>query len=296
VVCLDDQQCADVEARVLLRAADQTSTQFRKSLNRAVMAVAPVAVEQEHAEAVAGRRVEFRPADEPGMAAVFTLLPAPEAMRLKTAIKRLAMVRRDDAERAAEAAGIEAPATTSAAYEADALIELGDRWLAHADPSGTIGRHFPSVQVVVSVETLTGDSDEPAELIGHGPIPAGLARRIAADPGGTWQRLVTDSMGVLVDYGRERYRPPKALADFVRTKHRTCTFPNCNRAATSCELDHAQDWDHGGTTCEANLTPVCLRRHHVKHDAGWSLEYDSPTNVITWTSPTGRKYRNPRPD
>ena len=217
------------------------------------------------------------------------------------AISRLARLRRDAAARAAEqvadtGADVEGTTATLAAYEADALIELGDRWLADIDPSGTIAHHFPAVQVVVSAETLSGDSDEPGELIGHGPIPAGLARQIAADPSGTWQRLVTDSMGVLIDYGRERYRPPKALADFVRTKHRTCTYPNCNRAAVACELDHAQDWDHGGTTCEANLTPLCLRHHHVKHDAGWTVEYDSPSGVVTWISPTGRTYRNPRPD
>jgi hypothetical protein len=142
---------------------------------------------------------------------------------------------------------------------------------------------------------LTGDSDEPGELVGYGPIPAGLARRIADNPDSTWQRLITDPLGVLIDYGRERYSPPEPLTDFVQAKHRTCTFPTCNRPAVNCELDHALAWQHGGTTCEANLTPVCLRHHQMKHKTGWTIHHEPATATVTWTSPTHHTYRNPKP-
>jgi hypothetical protein len=38
-----------------------------------------------------------------------------------------------------------------------------------------------SVTVLVPLTTLTGADDEPGEITGYGPIPAHLARDIAAD-------------------------------------------------------------------------------------------------------------------
>jgi hypothetical protein len=146
------------------------------------------------------------------------------------------------------------------AYRADALIELAARYLTDTDPRGVLSRQAPAIRVVVSLQTLLGDSDEPAELAGYGPIPASLARLIAADPDGTWQRMVTDPLGHLIDLGRTRYRPPKLLADHVRARDQTCAFPTCNRQAESCELDHVCDWDHGGHTRAENLSVEAVAR------------------------------------
>jgi hypothetical protein len=55
----------------------------------------------------------------------------------------------------------------------------------------------PSVQVTVALSTLLGLDEQPGELDGTGPIPASVARRIAADETGTWRRLVTDELGRL---------------------------------------------------------------------------------------------------
>ena len=95
----------------------------------------------------------------------------------------------------------------------------------------------PSIQVTVALSTLLGLDEQPGDLDGSGPIPASLARRIAADQSGTWRRLVTDETGRLVNYGRSTYRPPKDLADHVIARDRTCRFPTCNRKAGRCEID-----------------------------------------------------------
>jgi hypothetical protein len=47
-----------------------------------------------------------------------------------------------------------------------------------------------SVNVTVPLSSLIGIDDSPAELAGYGPIPADVARRIAAH--GAWGRLLTD--------------------------------------------------------------------------------------------------------
>jgi hypothetical protein len=45
-----------------------------------------------------------------------------------------------------------------------------------------------------------------------------------------------------------RYRPSPALADFVRCRDLTCRFPNCDRPADLCDIDHTIPYDAGGPT------------------------------------------------
>ena len=150
----------------------------------------------------------------------------------------------------------------------------------------------PSVQVSVALSTLLDRDDQPGELHGYGPIPAEVARRIAADALGTWRRLVTDPIGHLLDYGRCTYRPPQDLTDHVLARDQVCRFPGCGWQARSCELDHLLDWDLGGDTNEHNLLAGCRRHHHLRHDAGWRVEGD-PGGTLTWISPTGHAYHDP---
>jgi Domain of unknown function (DUF222) len=148
----------------------------------------------------------------------------------------------------------------------------------------------PSVQVTVALSTLLGLDEQPGDLDGTGPIPASVARRIAADETGTWRRLVTDELGKLIDYGRRTYRPPKDLTDYVIARDRTCRFPHCNRRAARCEIDHREAWECGGATCAFNLDALCPRHHHGKHEAGWTPRR-LPNGDLEWTSPTGHRYR-----
>jgi hypothetical protein len=148
----------------------------------------------------------------------------------------------------------------------------------------------PLVQVVVPFDTLTGAAEHPAELVGYGSIPAPLAREIAADS--VWRRLVTDSLsGALLDHGRTTYRPPAALADFVRARDVHCRHPICRRRAIDSELDHTVAFaGDGGVTAASNLYGACARHHHLKHDApGWSVRQHADGR-ITWTTPTGHSY------
>jgi len=150
----------------------------------------------------------------------------------------------------------------------------------------------PAVHVSVPLATLFGLDEQPGELAGYGPIPAALARRIAADPTGTWRRLITDERGRLLDYGRSTYRPPQDLTEHVIARDRTCRFPNCNRQARHCELDHQRAWEAGGTTNATNLLALCSRHHHGKHEAPWTPNRQ-PDGSIKWTSPTGHTYLEP---
>jgi hypothetical protein len=150
------------------------------------------------------------------------------------------------------------------------------------------------VQIVVSLETLLGLDDEPAELAGHGPVTAATARDLAFGLGSTWRRLVTDPVtGYLLDYGRKTYRPPAALADHVRARDLTCRTPNCLRPATKCDLDHVISWPAGATS-EQNLQAKCDLDHRLKHEGRWrhqmSTDPEHPPGTVVMVSPTGHVY------
>lgn len=163
------------------------------------------------------------------------------------------------------------------------------------DPAGSaaVQRPRPAVAVTVDLPTLAGWPENPGELAGYGPIPASLARALAAD--GAWRRLVTDPLsGALLDHGRTTYAPPAALADFVRARDRSCRFPGCRAPAARCDLDHVRPFDADGTTCAANLVALCRRHHRLKTFAGWTPAPAADASV-SWTSPAGRTYLVPAP-
>jgi hypothetical protein len=120
----------------------------------------------------------------------------------------------------------------------------------------------PLITVVIPHSTLTGADDGPGELTGYGPIPAGLAREIAADA--VSRRLITDPLsGTVLDHGRTTYHPPAGLADHVRARDLHCRGPRCPRPATTCELDHHLPYPQGATA-EPNLTALCKLHHDLK--------------------------------
>ena len=154
----------------------------------------------------------------------------------------------------------------------------------------------PAIQVTIALSTLLGCDDEPGELAGHGPIPASVARHIAADGTGTWRRLVTDPLtGQLLDYGRTTYRPPRDLAEFVMARDQVCAFPHCSRPAHRCHLDHRVPYAAGGRTSPVNVGALCERHHICKHQVGWRVRRESD-GTNTWISPTKHRYRSRPPD
>jgi hypothetical protein len=164
------------------------------------------------------------------------------------------------------------------------------------------------VHITMDLPTLLGLRDNPAQLAGYGPLPAALARDLAAS--NPWRRLITDPLtGHLLDAGRRSYRPSAALADYIRSRDKTCRFPGCSRSAWKTDIDHRIRYSRGGRTDRNNLAPLCERHHQLKHH-GWTYRFivngcdtttgypldpkaaGDPDDVqqIIWTSPTGRTY------
>ena len=279
---LEPETAAAVEERVLARAGGQTLAEFKRSVRRAVHALDPARVDEHRAHAMTERRVCVSPRED-GMTELWALLPAEGAAAVMAAVDSLASVTSATDPRTADQ------------RRADALVDLGIAALHDPHLPRAQGMR-PAIQVTVAASTLLGLDDQPGELTGHGPIPANLARHLAADPTGTWRRLLTDpATGHLLDYAHTTYRPPRNLTDFVIARDKTCTFPGCSRAAHRCELDHRIPFDNGGSTNPENLEALCKRHHRLKHETGWTLDREAD-NSYRWTSPTAHHYRSRPPD
>ncbi len=278
---LDADTAVAVQDRVLARAGGQTLAEFKRSVRRAVHALDPARVEEQRAQAMTERRVCVTARDD-GMAELWALLPAEGAAAVMAAVDALASVTSATDDRTADQ------------RRADALVDLGIAALHDPHLPKAQGMR-PAIHVTVAASTLLGLDEQPGELAGHGPIPASLARRLAADETGTWRRLLTDpATGHLLDYGHTTYRPPKDLTDFVIARDGTCAFPGCPRAAAHCDIDHRTPYNKGGSTNPENLAALCRRHHRLKHQARWRL--DRTTNgSFHWTSPTTHHYQSQPP-
>jgi hypothetical protein len=262
---LTAEQARQVEQEILPKAVNKTTGQLRRVVDRAVITADPEAAAARHESARQQRDVTVRPIED-GMALLTATLDIEEAAAAERVIKEAAA--RSDTGRA------------------DAFMSLltGD-----TKPTPTAR---PLIQVIVPASTLLGIDDDPAEIPGWGVIPADAARRIAAD--GTWQRILTDpATGTVLDVGRTRYRPPRALAEFAKLRDRACVFPPCRKAADTCDLDHQLPFSQGGKTSADNLQPLCPKHHEMKHDHGWTV-HRQPNGTTEWTAPTGHKYVNQR--
>ena len=309
VTNLTDAQTHAVQARVLDGAEQLTAGAFRARLRRAVIAADPAGADDRHTRARQDRRVVLTP-DLDGMAWLSQYLTAPEASAAYRRIDELA-----HAAQAAQAADARQPGgreqllpaglTPIDALRADAFLQL-TTGTAPASPAGVAdsdtggagdttrpprGTARTEVRVTMDLPTALRLADNPAHLDGYGPIPPELARQLAADA--SWRRMLIDPVtGHLLDYGRSTYRPPKALADYVRARDVTCRFPGCCRTAMRCDLDHANPYDCEGGTCSANLGALCRHHHRAKTHAGWHLE-SKPDGAAMFTSPSGHRYRRP---
>jgi hypothetical protein len=247
---LSDAHAGAVEDRVLARAGGQTASQLRQAARRAVLRIDPQGAQQRHEQRTAERTVEVYPLED-GMAALNATLPATQATAIYHRLDAIARNAAPDDPRGMDA------------RRADVLADL-----LLATRPGQPNNPLARVHVTVPASTLAGDDDQPGDLAGYGPVPAGMARQAAAE--GVWRRLVTDPItGALLDYGRTTYRPPTDLADFTRARDLTCRFPSCRQPATRCDLDH--------TTPTPTAPPTAPTSAHY-----------ADTTTASSTRPTGR--------
>jgi hypothetical protein len=257
VVGLDQQDAEKVIAEVCSRVQHRLSSGRRPyhsaEVNRVARAarlrVCSESVPQARIRAFAARRVTVHATGD-GMATLIADLADVDAHRIHRRLTALAAGLESDA--AAEGS---ADPRTRDQLRADVLTDL--LLGAHAAASGAGPKAGPEapraeIQVIVSLDTLIGLADDPAEVPGLGPVPAETARALACD--GAWRAWVSDATGAITATGTQSYVPSAALARLIRAREPRCRFPGCHQPALRCDLDHAIPWPQGATSA-ANLGP-----------------------------------------
>jgi hypothetical protein len=271
---------AAVDARVASRVKGQSWPAFRRTLRRAVLAANPDLVLAEHMAALKHRWVERVDFHDTVMSQFQIKMSAVDAQTVWLAMDATAI----QLQAAAKTAGLMDEGID--AYRSDALVVWANAALADPNAPRRQGRR-QQVQFVTDLPSLLGLADNPAELLGFGPIPAALVRDRAPDA--DWVRLIADPVtGYLLDYGGISYRPPAELKDYLMARDRRCRFPGCNIRATVCDIDHNIPAPRGDTSAK-NCCCLCHRHHQLKTFGGWTVTL-KPDGSCIWTSPCGRQF------
>ncbi|NDI10833.1 MAG: DUF222 domain-containing protein, partial [Actinobacteria bacterium] len=205
------QAIAHIEERALSHAEMHTPGQVANKVKALIAKVSPEEFEEAVEAAIEQRRVEYYPESD-GMATVLAILPATEATMLKNALDAMAKMGIDRDRELTEATRGQTNSRqtlrTMDQRRADALAELAAKALNDLSDFYKPQRRPVTVNITMDLATAMGLSENPAMLSGYGPIPASIARELAAD--GKWRRFVTEPQsGNLLDLGRETYEPPQ---------------------------------------------------------------------------------------
>ena len=281
-----------VEERVLRRAPEQTQAQLRAACRRAVASVDSDAADKRHARAVRARTVRKQALPD-GMAGLWFTHTADVVESVWVAVNGLADAAKVPAQAGGDGRSVDERRADAMAAVFRAILDNGVDLTGRALPAQH--RRRPHIEVLVPATTLLGVRDDPAELVGYGPIPPSMARRIAA--GGTWRRLLTDpATGVVLEASTTRHDPPAQVSETVLARDQRCRWRGCRMPARRCDRDHGVKYKRTGRTRLGDLCCLCEFHHRIKDNeaSGWHMVQLSG-GVIEWTSPTGHTYRTDPP-
>jgi hypothetical protein len=144
------------------------------------------------------------------------------------------------------------------------------------------------VYLYVDLQTYLGLNDSPAELAGHGQVPAEIARHIATGPDTTLRRLITDPLnGQVIEVGKFRYRPSANVSEFARIRDRECRHPGCPRPAQGCATENtATESAKPGSDADSTLS-YCLRHRRLKNRVDWEYKVRADGKLVV-TTPNGQ--------
>ena len=243
----------------------------------------PHAVTDRARKAAADRRVTLRPAPDT-MSWLGALLPAAQGVAAYAALRKYADSQHSQGDDRARGQ-----------IMADTLVErITGQASATAVPV--------QIQLVMTDRTLLANDAEPAELDGHGPLPAPLVRGWLrgddndgpAEAAEVWlRRLYTaPDAGSLIAMDSPRRCFDGQLRQFVITADRRCRTPWCD--APIRHVDHPVPVAQGGETTAVNSQGLCEACNYAKESPGWRTILRSDRVVETIT-PTRHRYRSRPP-
>lgn len=238
-----------------------------------VVGLDPEAAQERAKQARADKRVELSPEPD-GVAALWVRGPAEDVLTIRESLWHRAE-------------------TARSAGDVRSVSQLMFDTLL-TDVTGLTPGRKPAVelQLVLDAPTLTGEADEPVELVGYGPLTPAVAEQLVAHArDASVRRLLTDPVdGTLVARDSRRRRFTGAGTAFVRSRDGRCRQPGCDCRIR--HVDHVRAFTEGGATTLDNAQGLCVRSHTTKHLRGWSVQVRARGREVEWTTPTGHRYRS----
>ncbi len=275
---IDTQLCAD--PTVLHGWGDR---RLAAEIQKIAYQLDKVAVTKRRAKAESQRRVTCRPAPD-AMASLTILGPVAQIVACYAALRK-----------AADTGVATGDGRTHGQLMADTGVE---RLTGQATATGVPVQ----INLIMSDRTLLGDgadSDQPAHLAGHGPIPADLARRLAvsaAEAEKAWLRRLytTPDTGRLIGMDSHRRIFPAGLAKFIEVRDQFCRTPWCD--APIRHIDHAKPHHEHGPTSEDNGNGLCEQCNYARQAPDWQVRPEpGPRHTLRVTTPTRHSYRSTAP-
>lgn len=296
----------EVDRRLAGRLVGLGDRGVQREAKKLAYALDPGSVVRRMRRAGSERRVSVRPAPDT-MSYVTGLLPVAQGVAVYAALTRHAESRR--------AAG---DPRSRGQIMADTFVErLTGQAQAPAVPV--------EIQLVMTDRTLFGVDDSPGRIVGHGPVPAALARALAglsSSPGidpsraagrgagsaarddaaageaAVWlRRLFRNPVtGDLVAMDSRRREFPQGLRHFFTVRDDICRTPWCD--APIRHADHVVRAADGGETSAANGQGLCEACNQAKEALGWLAWTPSRQRAgpVTRRTPTGHRYTSRPPD
>jgi len=273
----DDRRAAD--ARLAGRLASLGDRQVEAAARAVAYELDPHAFAARSKGAERDRRITLRPAPDT-MSRLAGFLPVAQGVAAYAALVR-------------HADGLKAGGDQRSRGQimADTLVErLTGQAVATATPV--------EVELVMTDASLLSGADEPAQVVGFGPLPAPVARDMVRDTtADVWLRRVftRPADGALVAMESRRRLFPDGLRRFLVLRDQTCRTPWCG--APIRHGDHVIPVDVGGTTNAENGQGLCVACNHTKHVPGWYAR-PGPAGAgrsVEITTPTGHTYTSRPP-
>ena len=164
------------------------------------------------------------------------------------------------------------------------ILGIGHEGVSSAEPI--------SVSITFDITIPISECDARTFSSTYPELASGPLSQLVLDPAAKifGRPAFVDEQGHPLDLGRKRYQIGGALRRLITARDGTCRFPECNRAAHNCQIDHAIAWDDGGASEVSNLGALCVRHHQLKTHGGWEILESKRDGSVTWRSPDGHKY------
>ncbi len=268
----EDRKVADSE--LAGRLAHLSDRQVEAAARTVAYRLDPHAFTARSQGAARDRRVTLRPAPDT-MSRLCGFLPVPQGVAAYAALMR-------------HADGLKAAGDQRSRGQimADTLVErITGQATAVAVPV--------EVELVMTEGSLLRGDDEPAHIVGLGPVPAPMARDLLRDSDAdVWLRRVftRPDDGSLVAMESRRRLFPDGLRRLIVLRDQTCRTPWCG--APIRHSDHVTAVEAGGVTSADNGQGLCVACNHTKQVPGWRARPgpDGAGRTVQITTPTGHVY------